>query len=545
MNDTAPDERQRQAPARHGPRGDAPRRRAVAPARPARQGARSGLAPPWPRRGGRADRLAEHRRRGPRGALPAGQADRRRPWPWRHPARARRRVRCARAAAQRASAARADQQLFRLSGGGPPAPDPSAAGAAAARPGRSPRHRSIRRRKRRSKRSCSRSRTTRCARRCAGSGRRSRRGLVPDHHRKGSTTNGSSVSQREHGSVGAWTVAAPFGRRGRLREQRRQADQDPAHAAGAGARCRGARRRCRSLPQLSERRQGRRGLRAAQGCGHVRAGPRHRARTMPRPRAGIRRPRIGASRGRSETSPGCTRPAAACRRTTPGRWRSTARRPRAARPRPITRWASSSRRVAARRPIPWRRWSTIALRRRRGRSTRSWRWPGCFAPMTATFPGIRRGQPSGTARPSSSSRPRRRSGDAQASERLGDLYLNGRGAPANVDLALAHYEAAARSGRTGAQLKLARLLQEGADGVRRRSREGGRLFPDGGRPGPRRRRLCAGADVRRRRGRAAGWRAGGGTVPRRASSRARRAPMSGSATSTPRAMPSRRTMRRR
>ena len=58
-----------------------------------------------------------------------------------------------------------------------------------------------------------------------------------------------------------------------------------------------------------------------------------------------------------------------------------------------------------------------------------------------------------------------RSGDAQASERLGDLYLNGRGAPANVDMAVAHYEAAARSGRTGAQLKLARLLHEGADGV--------------------------------------------------------------------------------
>lgn len=56
-------------------------------------------------------------------------------------------------------------------------------------------------------------------------------------------------------------------------------------------------------------------------------------------------------------------------------------------------------------------------------------------------------------------------GDAQARERLGDLYLNGRGRPANVNLALAHYGAAARSGRTGAQLKLARLLQEGADGI--------------------------------------------------------------------------------
>ena len=55
--------------------------------------------------------------------------------------------------------------LFRLSGGGPPAPDPSAAGAAAARPGRSPRHRSTRRRERRSRRSCGPSRTTRCARR--------------------------------------------------------------------------------------------------------------------------------------------------------------------------------------------------------------------------------------------------------------------------------------------------------------------------------------------------------------------------------------------
>ena len=32
-------------------------------------------------------------------------------------------------------------------------------------------------------------------------------------------------------------------------------------------------------------------------------------------------------------------------------------------------------------------------------------------------------------------------------------------------MAVAHYEAAARSGRTGAQLKLARLLHEGADGV--------------------------------------------------------------------------------
>jgi uncharacterized protein len=56
-------------------------------------------------------------------------------------------------------------------------------------------------------------------------------------------------------------------------------------------------------------------------------------------------------------------------------------------------------------------------------------------------------------------------GDAQARERLGDLYLNGRGVPKNVDHALALYEAAARSGRTGAQLKAARLLHKGADGV--------------------------------------------------------------------------------
>jgi uncharacterized protein len=58
-----------------------------------------------------------------------------------------------------------------------------------------------------------------------------------------------------------------------------------------------------------------------------------------------------------------------------------------------------------------------------------------------------------------------RRGDAQARERLAALYLNGRGVPKDPDQALALYEAAANSGRTGAQLKLARLLQEGADGI--------------------------------------------------------------------------------
>jgi uncharacterized protein len=58
-----------------------------------------------------------------------------------------------------------------------------------------------------------------------------------------------------------------------------------------------------------------------------------------------------------------------------------------------------------------------------------------------------------------------RTGDAQAREQLGDLYLEGRGVPKNVDQALVLYEGAARSGRVGAQLKLARLLQTGEDGV--------------------------------------------------------------------------------
>ena len=58
-----------------------------------------------------------------------------------------------------------------------------------------------------------------------------------------------------------------------------------------------------------------------------------------------------------------------------------------------------------------------------------------------------------------------RRGDAQAREQLGDLYLKGRGVPKNVEQALVLYEGAARGGRVGAQLKLARLLQKGADGV--------------------------------------------------------------------------------
>jgi TPR repeat protein len=56
-------------------------------------------------------------------------------------------------------------------------------------------------------------------------------------------------------------------------------------------------------------------------------------------------------------------------------------------------------------------------------------------------------------------------GDAQARERLAGLYLNGRGVAKDVPRALALYEAAARSGRTGTQVKYARLLQKGTDGV--------------------------------------------------------------------------------
>jgi TPR repeat protein len=58
-----------------------------------------------------------------------------------------------------------------------------------------------------------------------------------------------------------------------------------------------------------------------------------------------------------------------------------------------------------------------------------------------------------------------RRGDALAAERLADLYLEGRGGPKNVDRALVLYEAAANSGRLGAQVKLARVLHKGADGV--------------------------------------------------------------------------------
>jgi hypothetical protein len=58
-----------------------------------------------------------------------------------------------------------------------------------------------------------------------------------------------------------------------------------------------------------------------------------------------------------------------------------------------------------------------------------------------------------------------RRGDPVARERLADLYLRGRGVRKNVDQALRLYEAAARSGRTSAQLTLARLLHQGEDGV--------------------------------------------------------------------------------
>jgi TPR repeat protein len=57
-----------------------------------------------------------------------------------------------------------------------------------------------------------------------------------------------------------------------------------------------------------------------------------------------------------------------------------------------------------------------------------------------------------------------RRGDPAALERLGDLYLGG-GAAHNVERGLAMYEAAADRGRTGARVKLARLLHRGEDGV--------------------------------------------------------------------------------
>ena len=58
--------------------------------------------------------------------------------------------------------------------------------------------------------------------------------------------------QREHGGVGAATVAAPArSPHGRLRERGRQAEPDPADAARAGARCRAARRRRRGVARTT------------------------------------------------------------------------------------------------------------------------------------------------------------------------------------------------------------------------------------------------------------------------------------------------------
>jgi uncharacterized protein len=58
-----------------------------------------------------------------------------------------------------------------------------------------------------------------------------------------------------------------------------------------------------------------------------------------------------------------------------------------------------------------------------------------------------------------------RRGDALALERLADLYLKGRGVPKDAGQAVALYEAAAKAGRLGARVKLARVLHKGVDGV--------------------------------------------------------------------------------
>jgi TPR repeat protein len=58
-----------------------------------------------------------------------------------------------------------------------------------------------------------------------------------------------------------------------------------------------------------------------------------------------------------------------------------------------------------------------------------------------------------------------RRGDLLAVERLADLYLDGTGVPKDAKRAAALYEAAADRGRTGAQVKLARLLQRGQDAL--------------------------------------------------------------------------------